>query len=972
MVTPLDIVRPEFVKSHKSLRLVGKNLQRVTFVAEFSTRNLGFLCFGVGMNFQDFVIRLTQYWTDLGCLWSQPYDSQMGAGTFHPHTFLKGIGPEPWRAVYVQPCRRPVDGRYGKSPYRFQHYYQLQVILKPSPANIVDLFLGSLQHMGVELQKNDVGLLEDDWKGPTLGAWGLGWEVRANGQEVTQFTYFQQLGGLDIEVVSGEITYGLERLYMYAFGIEDGNDIPFNDSFSYRDIFYQNEFEFSHFNFTDASIPELLAEFGRCEESVFRLCEKGLVLPAYDDTLRASHTFNLLDARGAVSVTERQRYIGRVRECARKCAESYRAQREKLNFPMAQRLNADPRQVLVSRAAVSANSSIRGAVGGSESSFIPGAVGGSGSASIPGAVGGSESSFIPGAVGVSESSSLPGAGSARLATTVNTAFATPGLKDEKKLEVVFELGVEEMPPRFQQMAQEAMPKTFSEALAGIFALSGDPKFKDQFDLGAAKWIATSRRLGLVWDGLPLNEPDRVEEMWGPAERVAKSADGGLSPAGQGFLRKNGLEPNQAGFVAKPDGSGVFLHAKRSVPGRKVAAILGEIFQKCIEGLEAPLVMRWLPEDVCRPFVRPVRWILALANGEVLPLQMFGLESGNHTHGTRVWTPGVFSISSSAGYFELMDHLGIETNWSRRRSHVFGEIEKSEFLPVGTRMGVDEGLLDKVTGLSETPVPFLGKIKQDYLRLPKPLVTSVLKEHMNYFVTESSSGDLAPLFVGTANYRCKDFAGMIAGAEQVVGGRLADGAFYYDTDLETDVDAMREKLKSQTFQEGMGNLFEKTERVGALAQELVRMARSPEFLRRKTGEGVYLELKASTSKSTSGRHVQQLQADDEHKLSESAAHLAGIYSKADLRSGCVQEFPDEMQGVMGGILVRHQWGAAGHSRSALSEVVGQAIAEHYEPKNASAELPSSALGRFVSLADKVDSLCVSVFARSIEGLLENAV
>ena len=238
-------------------------------------------------NFQSFVFSLIEYWGRFGCLWTQPYDSAMGAGTFHPHTFLKGLGPEPWRSVYVQPCRRPVDGRYGESPYRFQHYYQLQVFLKPAPSDIVDVFLRSLEHIGIRLQENDISLLEDDWKGPTLGAWGLGWEVRANGQEVTQFTYFQQLGGIDLDVVSGEITYGLERLYMYATGLKSALDIPYNDHFTYGDIFRQNEFEFSHFNFKNADVDYLFSVFAQCEVKVRDLCGMNLVLPAYDYVLQA-------------------------------------------------------------------------------------------------------------------------------------------------------------------------------------------------------------------------------------------------------------------------------------------------------------------------------------------------------------------------------------------------------------------------------------------------------------------------------------------------------------------------------------------------------------------------------------------------------------------------------------------------------------------------------------------------------------
>jgi len=263
----------------------------------------------------------------------QPYDIEMGAGTFHPSTFLGAIGPEPMRAAYVQPCRRPTDGRYGENPNRLQHYYQFQVILKPSPENIQELYLESLKELGIDMLSDDIRFVEDNWESPTLGAWGLGWEVWLNGMEVTQFTYFQQVGGLDCRPVTGEITYGLERIAMYLQGVDSIFDIQWNDHFSYADIYHQNEVEQSTFNFEHANVEELFHQFNSCENESQHLLEQKLPLPAYEKVLKASHSFNMLDARHAIGVTERARYIGRIRNLAKGVAQAYYDSREELGFP---------------------------------------------------------------------------------------------------------------------------------------------------------------------------------------------------------------------------------------------------------------------------------------------------------------------------------------------------------------------------------------------------------------------------------------------------------------------------------------------------------------------------------------------------------------------------------------------------------------------------------------------------------------
>ena len=295
--------------------------------------------------FQDLILALQRYWAEKGCVILQPYDMPMGAGTFHPATFLRAIGPEPWSAAYVQPSRRPTDGRYGENPNRLQHYYQFQVVIKPSPLEIQQLYLDSLRALDIDPLVHDLRFVEDNWESPTLGAWGLGWEVWLNGMEVTQFTYFQQVGGLDCRPVTGEITYGLERIAMYLQNVASVYDLIWTDGplgrVTYGDVFHQNEVEMSRYNFEAADTGVLVPRFDAAERACRCLIEGGLTLPAYEQVLEASHTFNLLDARGAISVSERQRYILRVREMARSVAQAYQDSRAALGFPLLARSQAE-------------------------------------------------------------------------------------------------------------------------------------------------------------------------------------------------------------------------------------------------------------------------------------------------------------------------------------------------------------------------------------------------------------------------------------------------------------------------------------------------------------------------------------------------------------------------------------------------------------------------------------------------------
>jgi len=289
------------------------------------------------MHFQDIIAALHQYWSDQNCIILQGYDLEVGAGTFNPSTFLRSLGPEPWNVAYVEPSRRPTDGRYGDNPNRLQHYYQYQVIMKPSPENIQELYLDSLRHLGIQLEEHDVRFVEDDWESPTLGAAGLGWEVWLDGMEITQFTYFQLCGSIELDPIPVELTYGIERICMYIQGVDNVFDIQWNDDLTYRDVHHRSEFEFSHYNFNVADVDLHFRLFDMYEKECLSILEFesiDLVLPAYDYVLKCSHVFNILDARGAISVTERVGYIARVRNLARKCAEKYLQTREAMGFPL--------------------------------------------------------------------------------------------------------------------------------------------------------------------------------------------------------------------------------------------------------------------------------------------------------------------------------------------------------------------------------------------------------------------------------------------------------------------------------------------------------------------------------------------------------------------------------------------------------------------------------------------------------------
>ncbi len=819
--------------------------------------------------FQEFIFSLCHYWTKQGCVWSQPYDQPMGAGTFHPHTFFKALGNNPWSSVYVQPCRRPVDGRYGKSPNRLQHYYQLQVFLKPAPENILDIYLNSLQHVGINLKQNDIALYEDNWKSPTLGAWGLGWEVRANGEEVTQFTYFQEFGGLPISIVPSEITYGLERLYMYRYGYNNVMDIPFNEHYTYGEIFTQNENEFSHFNFDEADTKLLFSQFDLFSQKVNELCGKNLTLPAYDYVLQASHAFNLLDARGALSVTERQRFLGRVRDCAKICALTYNKMLEE----------SSSQKTFKYKKRVQPKSSLE---------------------------------FY------------------KIQPAPKTAALSKPKQDES-VKVLLELGVEELPPSFQKSAQKTLTAKIEEACKKFAdKYSYNESFVNQINAMQTEVCTSSRRLAIICSSTPKYTPEQQIEIWGPAAHVAKDANGELTKAGIGFCKKQNLSVKEVIFKENPKSNVSFLYAQKNIPASDFPSLLIDEIKLSIYQLDAGLKMRWMPlETQIHPFVRPVRWLLCLVDDKIFPLEMFGLKSSSRTYGQRILAPKSLSIPHASEYKTKLKSAHVYANPKDREKLILIQIQKIlDALGKDKFLVQDDELLEKCVGFSENPYAFLGKFNAKYLKLPHKLISSVLKEHMNYFsLWDAEKNQLFPQYIGIANYKCSQMKSMVAGTEKVVTSRLDDGAFYFESDLQTPIQNLREQLKTQVFQEKLGSLYDKSERLSHFAKSLSKL----------------INLKS----------LNVFAEEDYEVLFE-----AGRHCKNDLKTGCVQEFPDELQGVMGGVLVRRQ---NTFKYVFKSDAVAQAIEEHYLPESAHSPLPQSKYAITLALADKLDSLILFLSA-----------
>ncbi len=786
------------------------------------------------MTFQELIFALQTYWARRGCVVLQPYDMEMGAGTFHPATFLKVLGPEPWRTAYVQPSRRPTDGRYGENPNRLQHYYQFQVILKPSPENLQELYLQSLQHIGIDLAAHDVRFVEDDWESPTLGAWGLGWEVWLDGMEVTQYTYFQQVGGLDLKPVAGELTYGLERLAMYIQGVENVYDLVWTEGVSYGDVFHQNEVDFSRFNFEEADTSVLFQRFTAHEAEALALVDKQLPLPAYDQVIHCSHAFNLLDARGAVSVTERAGYIGRVRQLARRVAEGYVAQRERLGFPLLK-----PVELLSSVAS---------------------------------------------------------------ATVLPPMAPASGQSD-----FFWEIGCEEIPAGLLPGAIEAMHSRMTALLDGVGLLvEGQTRVESQ---------GTPRRLAVWVTALAARQADREEERRGPALARAFSADGTTpSAAAEGFARSCGVAVADLQRQSTPKGDYLVYRLRQT--GDAAAVLLPRLMTELLATFPWKKSMRWGAGTT--RFVRPLRWMVAVLDGHLLPFGTEdGLEAGLISQGHRFMAPGPLPLTPAglaggmAGYRQTLRQAKVILDQAEREAMIRAGVERLA-AQVGGRALISPALLTENSGLTEWPLPLLGRFDPAYLVIPPEVLTTSMQHHQKYFPVVGVDGRLLPCFVAVTNLETADQSVLVRGFERVLRARLEDAAFFWNEDRKRSLADRLTGLRQVVFQARLGTVHQKVVRMNGLARAMME----------------YMD------PTLTGEQVEQ----------------AALWSKCDLITGMVGEFP-ELQGVMGAHYLQEEGG---------DPEVATAIRHHYRPQGMADDLPATPLGTLIALADKLDTL-VGCFA-----------
>ena len=840
--------------------------------------------------FQALLSALQDFWAAQHCAILQPLDMEVGAGTFHPATFLRAIGPEPWRTAYVQPCRRPTDGRYGDNPNRLQHYYQFQVLLKPSPKEIQEIYLDSLRKLGINPKEHDIRFVEDNWESPTLGAWGLGWEVWLDGMEVTQFTYFQQVGGLECRPVSGEITYGLERLAMYLQEKDSVYDLAWSESeaglLTYGDVFHQNEREMSRYNFEEADTKVLFRQFEDCEQLCLNLNEKNLPLPAYEQVIKASHLFNLLDARQAISVAERQNCILRVRKLARTTAHAYYEQRKEAGFPL----------VKEKAAGAEKNSKHKAQRQKSSRQEDPSAT----------------------------------------------------------YDFLVEIGTEELPP----LALRELEQAFGDGVWEGLKRSGVINAREGAEVNT---YATPRRLAVQLLDLHKKsdgEAEKFREIKGPSIDRAYDDSGAPTKAGIGFAKKQGsqdipslkdlpvLDSSKSNISDGLFRKGDSLVARKQAEQPSLQEVLPGVVREALKALPVERAMRWGDGD--EEFVRPVHWAVLLldektGSGEItsqpIEADILGVTAGDTTRGHRFMAPDKIRLENARSYEEQLHAAKVIADFDKRRQ-VIDEAVQDPIIILS-----HEDLLNEMTALVEWPEVLEGEFDKDFLKLPKNILIAVMQYHQRYLPIYSTddtekleleSGDfLVPVYstddmeklesrfyvfsnISAPDSEKKDTGlnkKIVKGYERVLRARLEDALFFFQRDREKRLEDYREPLKGIVFREGLGTMYDKSERVTQLAEAL---AREIQQVDKKIDKEIKIELQNVVS----------------------AARLA----KADLATEIVKEFP-ALQGMIG------------EEYATLDKEPGKvpyAIAAHYRPQGRDDRLPL-AEGAVLALADRLDTM-----------------
>ena len=777
------------------------------------------------LDFQSIIFTLQKFWADQGCLIWQPYYSQVGAGTYNPATFLRVLGPEPWNVGYVEPSVRADDGRYGENPNRLQQHYQFQVILKPDPCNPQELYLKSLEALGIDSRQHDIRFVEDNWESPALGAWGLGWEVWLDGQEITQFTYFQQSGGIQLDPVSVEITYGLERIAMPLQRVRHFKDIRWNAEHLYGDMNMEGEQEHSRYYFDVADVERSRQLYSLYEQEANLALEKGLVLPAYDYLLKCSQTFNVLDTRGVIGVTERQALFSRMREVAHRVSEQYLEKRQHLEYPW---LKDDTMSSLV-------GASVRRR---------------------------------------KASEDMP---------TRPVLITTPQ-------EFLFEIGTEELPASDLQSALAQLKERL-------------PAMLDDLRLPHDEVIilGTPRRLVASVAGLAARQADRTQLVKGPPASRAFDAMGLPTKAAEGFAKSRGIDV-KALEVREVDG-GKYAVAEVTESGRPAVEVLSEALPKLIAAIKFDKPMRWNSSNVY--FSRPIRWLLALLDGRVVPFEYAGVQSGSLTRGLRFLNPAEIEVKTTQEYFTALAAQGILLDPEIRRHSIADQVIRLA-IEAGGSEKLDETLLDEVNQLVEAPTALRGAFEESHLRLPPEVLISVMKKHQRYFPAQTPEGRLLPVFIAVRNGDDQFLDIVTDGNEQVIRARYADAAFFIDQDLHHKLEDFLPRLGTLIFQTKLGSMLDKSKRIESLVEPL--------------------------SSAVGGEDMDTVRR---------AAHLC----KADLVSHMVVEMTS-LQGLMGRYYALY---------SGETEAVAQAIYEHYLPRFAGDDNPRSPAALVIGLADRLDSL-----------------
>ena len=784
------------------------------------------------MTLQEIILALEKFWADHGCIIQQPCDIEVGAGTFNPATFLRCLGPEPWQAAYVEPVRRPTDGRYAENPFRLGAYYQYQVLLKPAPENVLPLYLESLYHLGISPRKNDIRFVEDDWESPTLGASGLGWEVWWNGAEVTQFTYFQQMGSIELAPISAEITYGLERIALYLQDVDTFFDIRWNENLTYGDVHRQSEVEYSIYNFEHANVEMLFELFGTYEKETQACLKAGLVLPATDHVLRCSHTFNMLDARGVISVTERMSYIERVRRLAQRTAWAYVDQREEMGLPLLKRSitsEGPPRTASSTSHAVAETSNCPVPDTAQETTTLLFEIG---TEEIP-------ASYIPPALEQLSKIATDSLTEHRIPFGDIQTFGTPrritlAIKKIKTLQESQETEVMG-PPKRIAYDENGEP---TKAAIGFAKTQG-------VDLSALRIIETERgeyvAVSKIEKGIPTREvlqtllPEWIgalcfpktmscwkiksTKVMGPPKRIAYDENGEPTEAAIDFAKRQGVDLSALRIIETERGEYVAVEKTKSIevmgPSTRIAYDEnGEPTKVAIDfakrqgvDLSALRTVKTKREEyvaVTVPgayvrFARPIRWLVTLLGDEVINCTYGAVNADRITYGHRSLHPNPITLEAAdlETYIQELRDAAVIVCPKERRGIIEKQV-RTVLETEGCLPKIDAELLDTVNYIVENPQPIVGNFSESHLQIPPEMLITAMKKHQRYFPMWKSETVLASKFVTISNGTDGNIDGVRHGNERVLHARLNDVEFFYKEDQKTSLADKVQRLGDVVF------------------------------------------------------------------------------------------------------------------------------------------------------------------------------